>query len=58
MVWILKMTWKLVILLTFLHWFYLCILKVHTICKIIHKCNKKNDNGIWNVKKDNKNTPV
>ena len=42
-IWILKISWKLVIVLTFLQWFYLCILQIHKMCKFIVHFKKKKD---------------
>ena len=42
-IWILKISWKLFIVLTFLQWFYLCILKIHKMCKFIVHFKKKKD---------------
>ena len=42
-IWILKISWKLIILLTFLHWFYFCLLKIHKTCKFILNFKKKKD---------------
>ena len=42
-IWILKISWTLVIVLTFLQWFYICILKIHKMCKFIVHFKKKKD---------------
>eukprot|EP00091_Calanus_sinicus_P011610 TRINITY_DN26200_c0_g1_i1.p1 TRINITY_DN26200_c0_g1~~TRINITY_DN26200_c0_g1_i1.p1 ORF type:complete len:157 (+),score=32.00 TRINITY_DN26200_c0_g1_i1:50-472(+) len=40
-IWTLKISWKLVILLTLLNWVYLCILKIHSACKYLTDPSKK-----------------